>query len=101
MPSIRLERKADIVLGDRGAPCLRTQQIFELGLLQLTLEIVHHPTSPKLRWIFSRAIRKDERADVAAKVPPHCTYIIANVARHCADEWLQLADELERREATA
>lgn len=50
-----------------------------------------------LRWIFSRAIRSDERLNVAGKVPPHCTYIIANVARACADEWLQLANELEQR----
>ncbi|MCW6008139.1 ParB/RepB/Spo0J family partition protein [Micromonospora sp. CPCC 205371] len=50
-----------------------------------------------LRWIFSRAIRSEERVDVAEKVPPHCTYIIANVARACADEWLRLANELERR----
>ncbi len=50
-----------------------------------------------LRWIFSRVVREDERLDVLDKVPPHCTYIIANVARHCADEWLQLAVELEQR----
>jgi transposase len=50
-----------------------------------------------LRWILSRVVRSDERLDVAAKVPPHCTYIIANVARACADEWLQLANELDRR----
>jgi hypothetical protein len=52
-----------------------------------------------LRWIFSRAIRSHERLDVAGKVPPHCTYIIANVARACADEWLRLANELEQRNA--
>lgn len=55
------------------------------------------PDRTVLRWIFSRAIRADERLDVVGKVPPHCTYIIANVARACADEWLQLANELEER----
>lgn len=51
-----------------------------------------------LRWIFSRAIRSpDERIDVADKIPPHCTYIIASIARRCASEWSQLADELEQR----
>ena len=50
-----------------------------------------------LRWIFSRAIRSDERLVVAAQVPPHCTYIMADVARACADEWLQLAKDLEQR----
>jgi ParB-like chromosome segregation protein Spo0J len=52
-----------------------------------------------LRWINSRAIRSDEGLDVAAKVPPHCTYIVADVARACAEEWLRLADELEQRNA--
>ncbi|GAA3199866.1 ParB N-terminal domain-containing protein [Dactylosporangium siamense] len=51
-----------------------------------------------LRWIFLRAIRADERLDVIDKVPPHCTYIIANVARSCAGEWSRLADQLEQLE---
>jgi ParB-like chromosome segregation protein Spo0J len=50
-----------------------------------------------LRWIYARAIRSSERLHVADQVPPHCTYIIANVARACADEWTQLANELEQR----
>jgi ParB-like chromosome segregation protein Spo0J len=50
-----------------------------------------------LRWISARAIRSDERADVVEKVPPHCSYIMADVARACADEWLELANALERR----
>ncbi|WP_426513744.1 helix-turn-helix domain-containing protein [Dactylosporangium sp. McL0621] len=49
-----------------------------------------------LRWILSRAIHSEERLEVMDKVPPHCTYLIANVARSCADEWLRLADRLER-----
>jgi transposase len=50
-----------------------------------------------LRWILSRAIRDDEWIDVADKVPPHCTYIIASLARTCAEEWRQLAEDLEQR----
>ncbi|BCJ69482.1 ParB N-terminal domain-containing protein [Polymorphospora rubra] len=50
-----------------------------------------------LRWILSRAVRADERLDVVGKVPPHCSYLIADVARRCANEWLQLASDLERR----
>nr|ADU56075.1 hypothetical protein CA37-52 [uncultured organism CA37] len=50
-----------------------------------------------LRWIFSRAIHPNERVDVVGKIPPHCTYVIATVARACADEWIQLADALDRR----
>jgi ParB-like chromosome segregation protein Spo0J len=50
-----------------------------------------------LRWIHSRAIRAEEWAEVEHKVPAHCAYILANVARSCADEWLQIAEELEQR----
>jgi len=50
-----------------------------------------------LRWIHSRAIRSEEWAEVERKVPAHCAYILANVARSCADEWLQIAEELEQR----
>jgi transposase-like protein len=50
-----------------------------------------------LRWIHSRAIRAEEWAQVEDMVPAHCAYILANVARSCADEWQQIAEELEQR----
>jgi hypothetical protein len=50
-----------------------------------------------LRWISGRTIGSEERLDAASRVPAHCTYIVADVARAYADEWLQFADELERR----
>jgi ParB-like chromosome segregation protein Spo0J len=50
-----------------------------------------------LRWVHSRTIRAEEWAEVEQKVPAHCAYILANVARSCADEWLRIADELEQR----
>jgi ParB-like chromosome segregation protein Spo0J len=50
-----------------------------------------------LRWIHSRAIRAEEWAEVENQVPAHCAYILANVARSCADEWQQIAEELEQR----
>lgn len=50
-----------------------------------------------LRWIYARAIRSDERMDIVDKVPPHCSYVIVDVARACAEEWLKLANALERR----
>jgi ParB-like chromosome segregation protein Spo0J len=52
-----------------------------------------------LRWVHSRAIRAEEWSEIERKVPPHCAYILANVARSCADEWLQIAEELEQRSA--
>jgi ParB-like chromosome segregation protein Spo0J len=50
-----------------------------------------------LRWIFSRAIHPEEWQDIAGKVPPHTSYLMADVARRCAEEWLELADNLEQR----
>jgi hypothetical protein len=50
-----------------------------------------------LRWISARTIGTEERLDAASRVPAPCTYLVADVARAYADEWLQFADELERR----
>jgi transposase len=50
-----------------------------------------------LRWIFAKAVRADEWQDVLNAVPPHCSYVMANVARHCANEWLEFAETLEKQ----
>jgi ParB-like chromosome segregation protein Spo0J len=50
-----------------------------------------------LRWINLRTIRAEEWDGVGSMVPPHCAYIIAKLARSCADEWLQIAEDLEQR----
>lgn len=50
-----------------------------------------------LRWIHTRAIRAEEWAEVEHNVPAHCAYILADVARSCADEWLQIAEGLDQR----
>jgi hypothetical protein len=50
-----------------------------------------------LRWVTSRAIQPEERHRVVDKVPPHSTYVVAALARRCADEWLRLAEDLETR----
>jgi transposase len=51
-----------------------------------------------LRWVHSRAIRAQEWAEIEHLVPPHCAYVLANVARACAGEWLRIAEELEQSE---
>jgi hypothetical protein len=52
-----------------------------------------------LRWMFSRAIRPEEGLGMADQVPAHCAYLVADLARNCAHEWLQLADELKHRQS--
>ncbi len=50
-----------------------------------------------LRWVLSRAIRVEEWQAVAGNVPPHCMYILADVARQCSADWLHIATDLEMR----
>lgn len=50
-----------------------------------------------LRWTISKVLHPGEWGGISTDVPPHCTYIMADVARRCADEWLRIADDLERR----
>jgi|SRR5579875_3551207 len=37
---------------------------------------------------------------VVDSVPPHCAYLVAELARSCAEEWLEFAVQLERRLAS-
>jgi transposase-like protein len=50
-----------------------------------------------LRWLASHIMGPRDRRHTVAKIPPHCAYLVAELARHFADEWLRLADELEDR----
>lgn len=52
-----------------------------------------------LRWIFTRVVQDHEWNNLAPSVPPHCTYVIADVARRCSQEWQEFADRLERQAA--
>jgi hypothetical protein len=49
-----------------------------------------------LRWLMLRANGTEGWDEVAASVPPHCLYLMAEVARGCAEQWATLADELQR-----
>jgi hypothetical protein len=54
-----------------------------------------------LRWLDMRAMGPDGSRQLIDTIPPHCTYIIADLARATAEDWLQFADRLKRRaEAT-
>jgi DNA-binding CsgD family transcriptional regulator len=48
-----------------------------------------------LRWLDARAAGPGQWADVLVAAPPHCSYIVAQLARLCADEWLEVAAQLE------
>jgi hypothetical protein len=50
-----------------------------------------------LRWLHARAVRPAEWRAHVAPTPPHCAYLVARLARDLAREWLEFADQLERR----
>lgn len=49
-----------------------------------------------LRWLVARACGTDGWEEVVDRIPPHCAYVVAELARGCADEWAAFAAQLER-----
>lgn len=50
-----------------------------------------------LRWLDTTANGPGSWQHLIAPAPPHCAYTVAELARRCAREWQEVADELERR----
>jgi ParB-like chromosome segregation protein Spo0J len=50
-----------------------------------------------LRWLFTHAREPNGWEQVVDAIPPHCAYIVAEVARDCADSWAAFADQLQER----
>jgi hypothetical protein len=50
-----------------------------------------------LRWLDAQASGPDELDDLAGRVPSHCAYLIAELARSCANEWLEAARRMQQR----
>jgi DNA-binding CsgD family transcriptional regulator len=50
-----------------------------------------------LGWLAERATGPEGWQAHAAAIPPHSAYVVADIARRCADEWKELADNLEHR----
>jgi ParB-like nuclease domain len=49
-----------------------------------------------LRWLDARAIGIDGWESVASSIPPHCAYVIADLACAIAEEWLGVAEQLRK-----
>lgn len=49
-----------------------------------------------LRWLATRTVTVPEWREAIGGVPPHCSILVAKVARECARAWQELADELNR-----
>lgn len=50
-----------------------------------------------LRWVIGKALHPGEWNEISDGVPPHASYVLADVARRCADEWREIAEELDQR----
>ncbi|GAB7187052.1 chromosome segregation protein Spo0J [Kitasatospora sp. Ki12] len=50
-----------------------------------------------LRLLQQNAIGARECADLISVVPPHCGALVVNLARQCAETWMQFAQELDQR----
>ncbi len=51
-----------------------------------------------LRWLGAWTRGPSRWQELIESTPPHCAYLLAELARSCADEWLEFASELERRQ---
>lgn len=54
-----------------------------------------------LRWLSFHAIHSREWHEAADKVPPHCVYVMVELARQCAWEWQRIASDLDQRSGVA
>jgi hypothetical protein len=50
-----------------------------------------------LRWLAVRVRGGQDWADLVDSIPPHCAYIVAELAMKCAEEWTTFAGRLEER----
>lgn len=49
-----------------------------------------------LRLLDTHAIGKEQRDELIDNIPPHCTGIVAELARRCAETWQEFAEQLDR-----
>jgi ParB-like chromosome segregation protein Spo0J len=54
-----------------------------------------------LRWLLTVTSTLPTWEELAPTVPPHSTYMVADLARRCAAEWSRFADELAREKDLA
>lgn len=55
------------------------------------------PGRALLRWLASQSLGLRNWTGFVDTVPPHCSYLLMDLARECATDWLTFAEELERR----
>ncbi len=59
------------------------------------------PGRELLRWLRAHVIATRDWAALIDAVPAHCTDVVADLARQCADAWAQFATEVKHRRHSA
>lgn len=54
-----------------------------------------------LRWLHQRAFGPQEWVNLMPTIPPHCSFMVAELARGCAREWMDFAKELDHQAAAS
>ncbi|MEV4315579.1 ParB N-terminal domain-containing protein [Actinocrispum sp. NPDC049592] len=54
-----------------------------------------------LRWLNGHAVWPEDEAWLVSSVPPHCTVLVADIARQYAEMWQEYAEVLEQRSQQA
>jgi hypothetical protein len=74
---------------DPGTLLLKLQRDPSLRLSQTGREL--------LRWLDNHAGEPNELVDLIEAIPPHCLYLIAELARRYADAWMEAARTLQQQ----
>lgn len=77
--------------------------------LQVTLEFLRNDPAVRftdagratLHWLCGHAVEVRDWESLLEGVPPHCTDMVAGLARRSAEAWQQIARELEQRGGAA
>jgi len=81
--------------GDVKAPTLLLQQLRRDPSLRF-----NDAGRVVLMWLNAHAGDLERWPELLQQIPPHCTFLLANLARECADVWTAIAEDLGRRSAT-
>lgn len=82
----------------RAGRVMRHTPAFVLDKLLRDPSLRHNEQGRRLlRWLQHNPAGQQERSGVIAAVPPHCTALVAQLARQNAQMWLDFAKELDER----
>lgn len=98
-------------LSTSGAPAVRTTAIRAPGVRDAAAVVARLKADPALRYnetgrnllglLNVHTMGADEWNSIIDNIPPHCSDVVAGLARDCAERWQELAARLESRTTPA